>query len=245
MSKGRSGTTGSGLLGGGVKKTNQEMLMLKNEVEELRLEKEQSRNNLLHFISELDEANRRKKELEEELKQLKSTQSQGESVEGSKTATDEPVNGLESSHDACKSELSEIQDQLLKANQHNEKLKNDAEQLKVELEEKKKLEEHINGVNQENASLKSKIEELEKQIQTTAEEHKAGSDHLLREQKDEFEAATLKKEEGMAELKRKLTEASSALEQCQTEINQKTSHVDRVNQENTDLKTQLEEAKGM
>jgi chromosome segregation ATPase len=245
MSKGRSGTTGSGLLGGGVKKPNQEMLMLKNEVEELRLEKEQSRNNLIHFISELDEANRRTKELEEQLQKLQSTQAQGESVEEPKTTTDEPVNGLESSHDACKSELSEIQDQLLKANQYNEKLKSDAEQLKVEIEEKKQLEEHINRVNQDKASMKSKIEELEKRIQTTAEEHKAGSDHLLREQKDVFEAATEEKKKELSELKRKLQEASNALEKCQAEIHEKSSHVDRANQENTDLKTQLEEAKGM
>jgi len=219
--------------------------MLKNEIEELRLEKEQSRNNLIHFISELDEANRRNKELEEKLQKLQSRQTPGESDDGSKPTTDEPVNGAEVSHNACKSELSEIQDQLLKANQHNEKLKSDAEQLKVELEEKKQLGELIDRVNQENANMKSKIEELEKQIQTTAEEQKAGSDHLLREQKDAFETATKEKDEELSNLKKQLQETSDALEKCQADILEKSSDVDRANQENIDLKAQLEKAKGM
>lgn len=245
MSKGRSGTTGTGILGGAAKRPNQEILMLKNEVEELRLEKEQSRNNLIHFISELDEANRRNKELEEQLQRLQSTQAPGEPDDGSKPTPDEPVKGAEVSHDVCKSELSEIQDQLLKAKQHNEKLKSDAEQLKVELEEKKQLGEYIDKVNQENADMKSKIEELEKQIQSTTEEQKAGSDRLLREQKDAFEKATQEKDEELSNLKKQLQETSDALEKCQADISEKSSFVDRANQESTELKAQMKEAQGV
>jgi chromosome segregation ATPase len=100
-------------------------------------------------------------------------------------------------------------------------------------------------VNQENANMKSKIEELEKQIQTTAEDQKAGSDHLLSEQKDAFETAAKEKDEELSNLKKQLQETLKALEKCQADILEKSSHVDRANQENIDLKAQLEEAKGM
>src|SRR6202023_439847 len=107
MSKGRSGTTGSGYLSGGAKKANQELMALKNEVEELRLKEEQSKNNLLHFINELDEANRRNKELEEQLNNLTSISSQEESAAEAKVAVpSESAHDSDLSHDACKADLS-------------------------------------------------------------------------------------------------------------------------------------------
>jgi chromosome segregation ATPase len=115
MSKGRSGTAGSGYLGVGGKRTNQpnpELLKLKNEIEELQLEKEESRKNLLHFINELDEANQRNKELEKQMGELQASKNNSQNQDSSTTEANESLEGSVDISDVHQSKLRQLEEQL-------------------------------------------------------------------------------------------------------------------------------------
>ncbi|KAJ2959695.1 hypothetical protein NQZ79_g4828 [Umbelopsis isabellina] len=244
MSKGRLGTTGTSYLGVGGKRANQpnpELVKLKNEIEELQLEKEESRKNLLHFISELDEANRKNKELEKQMTELKASDKDSQQQDSSTAGKNGSLEDSVENHDANQSNLRQIEEQLSVALKENQDLKQESEkQVKAREESKRRLEEQIESMKEVNASLKSKIDSLESQIQSGTGYQTANVEQHSEEQNQKFDEDLKSMQEKATMLEEQLNETKSRLDQAYTNAEQNAAERDHVKDSLMNLKLQIE-----